>query len=205
MWEILEDCKSRRGYVLARCVCGKLKEVNKPSIISGRSSSCGCLGLCHLNRGYIRFSKSKEPLQKKAYTCWVNIRQRCNNPRTPGYKKYGARGIVVSHEWNTSFEKFLLDMGVPPSLSHSIDRIDGALGYCKENCRWATARQQTLNKRCNLILEIDGDSKMLIEWVEIAGTKLSLAYNRIKRGWSPKEAVFTPRKTTWSRHRKRIL
>lgn len=33
------------------------------------------------------------PAYKRAWAVFCNIRQRCNNPRSPGYGRYGGRGI----------------------------------------------------------------------------------------------------------------
>jgi hypothetical protein len=72
---------------------------------------------------------------------------RCYNPRNNHYQYYGARGITVCDEWLNSVEAFARDMGLPPSPRHSLDRINNDLGYYKENCRWATATEQSRNRR----------------------------------------------------------
>lgn len=188
--------------MVAQCECGTVKEVYGPSIKAGASTSCGCL-LGHYKRmRSALFSKSSDPMKAKVYNCWVGMKQRCLNTKATNYHKYGGRGIKVCERWRNSFEAFFEDMGYPGNLSMSIDRINGEGGYCKENCRWATLAEQTENRRSNLMIVVDGERKPLMEWVASSPVSLEVAYNRLRRGWDPKDAIFLPRKTTWSRHRK---
>jgi hypothetical protein len=78
-------------------------------------------------------------------------------------------GIDVCDTWFNSFKAFYADMGNRPSKPHSIDRRDGAKGYSKENCIWATRREQSINRKTTRWLEFESKKVIMQELADILG------------------------------------
>jgi hypothetical protein len=188
--------------VICQCDCGKKQEFWGNSLLSGSTRSCGCSTSLFLREASRRNfpsgnrHKNAEPDVRSLFSVWQAMKQRCANSTNKDYPNYGARGIQVCASWRNSFSKFLLDMGKRPSPQHSLDRIDNDLGYKPTNCRWATRRQQSLNKRNNRHLTLKGVTKTAIEWVEelrvSLGLRPELICYRRSLGWSDEKILTTP-------------
>ena len=104
----------------------------------------------HMYRGVCRWPQRHNGINQcnhPLYQCWVDIIQRCTNSKNHSYKNYGGRGITVDIRWQADFYQFVKDMGDKPTSQYSIDRMDNSKGYYPDNCRWATMRDQALNRR----------------------------------------------------------
>lgn len=110
------------------------------------------------------------------YRAWQSMRDRCNNKRARRYADYGGRGIAVDPSWST-YGQFFADMGPRPSPRHSLDRIDNDQNYCKENCRWATAKEQACNRRSNVLFR----GEKVVHIADRLGIKVTSMRHRIWR------------------------
>lgn len=135
--------KGKSSTWMCVCECGNKTTTELSSLRNGRTQSCGCLRLERTKESVTKHKKSHTP----EYHAWSNMIQRCTNPNHPEYKNYGERGIAVCSEWRSSFETFYRDIGSKPSKKYSLDRINNQQGYFKENCRWADAFTQAINRR----------------------------------------------------------
>ena len=72
------------------------------------------------------------------------MKARCYNKNNRAFKYYGAKGIEIFPEWNSSFSVFkiwAIKNGYDEELT--IDRIDSNGNYEPKNCRWVTKSENT--------------------------------------------------------------
>lgn len=184
---------------VCRCDCGNETVVLGKYLKNGKIKSCGCY---KKEQNKSRFSEYNKSLGKEChgqstsrlYAIWCSMKSRCSEERGKAYKDYGGRGIKVCEEWKNSFECFrnwAMTNGYMEFLT--IDRIDVNKGYFPENCRWVDVTAQNRNKRNNVKVCLNGETKCLAEWCEIFGISQSLVWHRVSRfNWSYEKAIKTP-------------
>lgn len=135
----------------------------------------------------------------RLYRTYRGMLDRCNNPHTKAYPRYGGRGITVCAEWKESFDSFAawaLSHGYDEALPgkfNSLDRIDPDGDYSPENCRWIPMSQQAANKSRVVRLTFNGVTHTLPEWAEITGIPYDTLHARYHRyHWSAEDTLTRP-------------
>ena len=142
----VKECEENRNgliYVLCICDCGNEKIVQKGNLRGGNVKSCGCL----LKETASKTSRKYKNKMSRSYrNVYYHMKDRCYNPKSDRYYRYGGRGIKVCDRWLESFDNFYDDMGGRPFKGAQLDRTDNDKGYYPENCRWVTAFENSMNR-----------------------------------------------------------
>ena len=133
---------------------------------------------------YQRFHRFGDPLmlkgspherhgleRSKEYASWLNMKQRCLNPKSTAWENYGGRGISICNEWLNSFVTFYEDMGKCPD-GLTLDRIDVNGNYEPSNCKWSTVSEQNFNQGVKGV-SFDNTKQ---KWIVMFGNKYYGAY-----------------------------
>lgn len=169
-----DKVQNKNSKWFCKCnVCGNVKSISRPDLLSGKRNDCGC-------RKSEKCSASKLKhgmIKTKTYSSWSKMKYRIK----VGAKHSPVYGTITMDErWN-NFENFLQDMGERPE-GKTLDRIDNTKGYYKENCRWATHKEQCNNRSTNVMLTYDGKTMNQKQWAEHLGINRDTIRRRIKRG-----------------------
>lgn len=178
-----------------RCDCGKQVIVRRTALTGGTGlqRSCGCLRSDVQRSRLTKHGKSGSAI----YHIFQSMHDRCYNVKCKGYPNYGGRGIYVDESWH-SFDHFYRDFGFQYKKGLSIDRIDNDGPYSLGNCRWATRRQQSANRRNVTLVEFRGEMRCLAQIFRQFGMSKNMGYHRLRSGMTLEQAVTTP----WQRGRR---
>lgn len=132
---------------------------------------------------------------KRINEIYKKINSRCNNENNISYYLYWWRWIKNLRK---NFNEFLFDM-YESYLKHveefwekntSIDRIDNDWNYCKENCRWATCKEQSNNRWSNINITYKWETKTLMQWSEHLNIPYPRLLNRYHSWWCNKDMLW---------------
>lgn len=103
---------------------------------------------------------------KRLYGVWKTMMHRCYNPKREKYKDYGGRGISVCNEWHdpNAFMDWAEANGYADGLQ--LDRVNNDGNYAPDNCRFATPKENSRNRRNAKHLTINGETRLVVEWCE---------------------------------------
>lgn len=167
------------------CECGTFCNVLGSNLRAGHTKSCGCL-----NREKTGDRNYKHGMYgTRTYDSWSRMIQRCDNPDAAYYELYGGRGIKVCERWY-DFKNFLQDMGESKE-GETLDRIDNDKGYYKENCRWASRKEQARNRSTNVEITFNGKTQCIAAWEEELGFKHGTLWTRLYNYHWPIERALT--------------
>lgn len=182
-----------RWYCL--CDCGNTTISAGSKLQRGVTQSCGCARIEATRRALTKHGQAGNgyQAQRKApsaeYRVWSSMKQRCYNPRSRSYERYGAQGITVCATWKKSFTSFLNDMGPRPSPKHVLDRINNNKGYCHSNCRWVTTQESNENRGSVRWVTYQGERLTVSEWARRLNIPASRIRMRLQAGWSEADAL----------------
>lgn len=97
--------KKNKYYFIKFTLSGEVYAVTKQIIFKGNIKDTMYPSVCGI--GYI--GKQKLSCRTKEYRVWHNMINRCYNEKSTEYKRYGAKGVVVSNRWHC-FENFINDL-----------------------------------------------------------------------------------------------
>ena len=187
--------KTQKARWLCRCQCGNTVVRESQYLRTKHRLTprhCGCQ---HGN-------KTHAMTNTRPYRIWNGMRRRCLSPSDKDWRNYGARGITVCPAWAQSFDAFWADMHSTYQPTLSLERVDNCGPYSPENCRWATASEQSSNTRSTVWLDTP-KGRMTLEQAAVAyGLRAVTLGARLGRyGWPLEKALLTPGRQKYSTSR----
>jgi len=173
----------RRTWWLCECRCGKVILVPYHALLK-KQESCGCVNHSRFALANTKHGLAKTPI----YKLWINIMQRCYNPKNPHYRNYGARGIRVSKPWH-SFPMFYREFGQHRTGNQQVNRIDNEGHYSVTNCEWVSHAQNQQNKRTTTTYTVGDVTLSVGGWAKKVGMPYSTIKYRLSRGQTLQQAA----------------
>lgn len=195
-------------YWYCNCECGNHKVVSTSTLTSAiknnRMISCGC----YVSERAGNLQKTHGLRHTRLAHIHKTICDRCFNPNSKRYPDWGGRGIKVCDEWYTpgvpgnpglvnfynwaTKEAGYVDPApdAPQRTWPTLDRIDNDKDYSPENCRFASYKEQAMNRR-NTRRIYDGSRWWVhSELEDHTGWPRATINAKLQAGWSESAIVF---------------
>lgn len=159
--------KNHETLWLCRCDCGNEHVFGIGKLKNGTRYQCPECSLKGRSLKNMKY-ENNDIKHGRLYSAWSGMKGRCSGleigkAALKNKKCYFDRGIKVCEEWQdfTNFrndmeESFNEALALYKDEPFSLDRIDNNKGYFKENCRWASYKQQARNRRFNKEITYEG-------------------------------------------------
>lgn len=191
IWNEIIKNKFWIKFIECICKCWNIKLSRIQTMIVWKSKSCWCEHWKLTTKLFTTHWLSRSTF----YLKYKQIKRRCNNKNHASFKDYWWRGILFERD---SFQHFIDDMYDTYNKhclefwqrNTTIERIDNNWNYSKQNCKWATPKEQSRNRRSNHKIVYKWQEYILCELAEKLWVKTFDIQNRI-RSWKD---IDTPKK-----------
>lgn len=183
--------KTIQRFDKMQCECWNIIRKRRSDLRSWNTKSCWCITLSRNWESGTRFFN--------IYRCIV---KRCTNPKHSSFSLYGWRWIKCDWESYEDFKRDMYDSYVEHCKKFwekqtSIDRLDNSKNYNKENCRWATWKEQNNNQSKSVKYSWHWMELWLSQIYDLANPVVSrtVYYTRVRQNWwDIDKALTTPKK-----------
>jgi hypothetical protein len=121
--------------------CGKERQVKYRKYGVRVAKNCHSCAGKKLNPA--RWSTKHGHTGTKLYWMWCGMKNRCYTVKSPAYRFYGAKGIVICDDWLdfAVFRAWAMANGYDPTIKLDLHRRDSSKNYCPENCVWLPRKE----------------------------------------------------------------
>ncbi len=202
---VLRESPSKGKIAMWECECACGVRVIKSSsyLKNSKNPSCGCANI-EISRNNLKIANSRPNKRgtshgmsgSRIYKEWTSMKNRCK-PNYHNHNSYYDIGVIVCEELRKfeNFMKWALDAGYDDALS--LDRINVYGIYEPSNCRWITMKEQQNNRRDNIYIKREDETRTLKQWCDALKLPYRTILARHRNGWSEErlfDAVQTRRK-----------
>ncbi len=188
---VLSECNpiNKHTSFLVKCDCGVELKLDTYRLVSGHTSSCGCLRRKVCAQKVTTHSLSRHPI----YRIWGNMIQRCYDTNSNRYYVYGGKGIKICKEWRNDFKSFYHWMILNNwKKGLQIDRIDNDGNYEPDNCRIVSMKENMNNRSDNRVFILNGERFTMTQLSEINNIKVGTLWYRLSKGMDIEIALKNP-------------